>query len=129
MTLRDDIVAGTRKALDAIGETTWTYRTLSSEPDAEADGYTAAAALTPAHLGNKTVTETFENKSGGFVRKELAGLRVYSSFVLNQGDQVIDPDSKKWHVDGIMSIGVGITKYMISRELPLVGSVDRGGGV
>jgi hypothetical protein len=128
VTVRDDIIAGTRATLTAIGGgVTWQHVARTSEPDAEVDAFAAPAAVTPVHLVRRQVTSEYDEQRRAYIQREVASIRVSSAVTMRIGDRVTDPDGNSWAVNGPDGSGIGTIRYLISRDLPLLGGADRGG--
>ncbi len=129
MTINADIQAAMRSVLTTLGAS-WTYRALTSARDAETRTYGTPAAMTVHKVSEQNGLE-FDDKKGAWVRRVRATIKVTDATALVVGDQAIDPDGKHWHVDGSSDGSAidGITRYALSREIPIKGGADRGGGV
>lgn len=126
--IRSAMQAILRTVPGILGENWW-YQRLTSGPAAEARTY-AAMTVVAVHVTGRTTLEEYDDRRQMFVRKERARMRLSDALAdLHQGDQVIDQTGLVYAVRGIEASGVGTIAYTIERDLPLVASPPRNGGV
>lgn len=125
----EDVMQSILQTVPAFFGQSWYYRRLTSGPAAQARTYGTMTQVTVQISGRNTVEE-MDEPSGRWRRIERAKLRTSDALAdLHQGDQVIDPNGLAWAVMGIASSGIGTVAYTIERDLPLVASPNRRGGV
>ncbi len=131
MTVRSDIQSILRTVPTILGETTWTYRRLTSGPAAETRTYGSATAIT-VHSSGRGHDEVYDEPRGVTKRVERMVCRVSDAVaVLHQGDQFIDAATDYWNVVGLVpgAQNIGTVAYNTIREIPLAASPNRNGGV
>lgn len=104
-----------------------TYRTLTS-------GTWSSTSTLYAEIVAKSVSHEYDDHSGSRVKRERATAKVYDTTALvaptlKLGDEIIDASSVHWTITGkdVATVGNGIYRYHLSRDIPLRGEVDRGG--
>lgn len=133
MTLLDQIRAGTRQVVAALGEA-WTYKSRSSAPGVEPVTWGAAVPFVALPSGRRVMLED-DGRTTSRKRVERQRLRCSDLVVIPVGAEAIDPTGVVWSVAGpsgeshIESSGPGTIAYHLQRELTSATGTNRGGGI
>lgn len=131
MTALADIRTTLQSVITDVLSEAWYYRRLTSGPATETRTYgtwTAVQALGTA----QTTDEQYDERRQAFKRRETIRVRVSDALAdLHQGDQFKDAAAIIWAIDGIASraANCGTVAYSASRDIPLLASPARDGGV
>lgn len=108
---------------------TFQYRKLTSKPSAEPRTYDEWYDIVGLPSQGKT-SQIFDEKKGVYKNYSNMSFRTADTEPsLEPGDQVMETTGRVWNVIGVLSSGPGSIAYSLGREIGVMASRDRKGGV
>lgn len=131
MSMRDDIIAGTRAAVQLLAggsaPEVWAWAANQGEPGTR-NNLGSWQALS-ARQADRSVRDEYDAQMGGMVRRERLVLSVAQAEVPPVGSIIRDPAGLFWSVDAQPAAGSGIARLELVRVLGMIQTADRGGSV
>lgn len=131
MSMRDDIVAGTRAAVQLLAggsaPESWAWAANQGEPGTRNNLGSWQPLV--ARQADRSVRDEYDAQMGGIVRRERLVLSVAQADVPPVGSIIRDPAGQFWSVDAQPAAGSGIARLELLRVLGMIQTADRGGSV